>query len=237
MPSELLSILKEEGYRWGDCQVLRYDAKRVDVFPQAYVTKLYNLCRGDGKHSNILPNLFCGMSNLDHDSITTYLLQRPLLILAVWRSNYDFAEAGIAFPVLFQPPLNVHAAERMSFSGYGYFRDWWGTPEITVLSMLGLAYIFTEFNLSAIHGVRYPSNQRTACFLAQFGFKEVGRVPRYQMKDGVLVDGVVSTLLIEDFESYVERKLLELVDGKAGGEQSGKRRRGSEPVRTARRVK
>lgn len=30
---EILDLLKSEGYKFGDLQVLRYDPKRPDVFP------------------------------------------------------------------------------------------------------------------------------------------------------------------------------------------------------------
>lgn len=58
---EILKILKDEGYKWGNCQVLRYDSKRVDVFQEGYISKLYRMCKGSdasgettSRHANIL---------------------------------------------------------------------------------------------------------------------------------------------------------------------------------------
>lgn len=211
--NETLAILKEVGYRWGSCQALRYDPKKVDVFPEGYVTKLYKQCRGVGKHDNILPRLFCGMRHLDHDSITTYLLGRPLIIPVVWTSKNQFVEAGIAFPTVFMPGVGIDYPERSCMAGYGFFSQFWGNPDTEVLAMLGLAYIFVEFDLIAIHGVRYPNNELTARFMARFGFRETGRVPRYQPNaiGTRLTDGVVSSLFIEDFATYVEKRLEALL--------------------------
>ena len=230
--SDVLSILKSEGYKWGDCQVLRYDPKRPDIFPEGYVSSLYWAARGDTttahgrKQASILPSLFCGMSNLSHDSITTYLLTLPLLIPVLWSSPTSFIPVGIGFPTLFQPPLNipVEPGQRMAFAGYGFFHPFWGDPHLPTLAMLGLAYIFQEFGLSAIHGIRYTGNRLTARFMAQFGFTQTGAVPRYQLEHGVLVPGVVSSLMREDFERYVEHKLLELTSATAGEVSDGRKR-------------
>lgn len=208
MEQSILNVFKEDGYRIGACQVLFYDRKRTDVFPQPYLTKLYNKCRASSRRSSLgtLPNLFCGMEDLSHDALTSYLAGLPIILLVVWTSENTFKEAGFAFPV----NLRGKSPERMAFMAYGYFREFWGTPEAELLMLLGLAFTFQEFQLNAIHGIRYESNLLTAKFMSQFGFCEVGRIPRYMMKDGKLVAAVISSLLREEFEAVATQKLVEL---------------------------
>jgi hypothetical protein len=122
-----------------------------------------------------------------------------------WQEDETFKEMGFAFPVVM---CGKQAPEMSAFCGYGFFRSAWGTPELPVAAMLGLAYLFQEFNIKAIHGTRFEDNTLTAKFVEQFGFKQVGRIPDYQLKDGKLVPAIVSTLLREDFERYVEEFLV-----------------------------
>lgn len=209
----LLTIFKEDGYRIGRCQVLLYDRKRVDVFPPPYLTKLYNLCKSSSRRSplGILPNLFCGMSDLSHDALTSYLAGLPVVLLVVWDDDNTFTEAGFAFPVI----LRGKAPEKMAFCAYGFFQKYWGSAESKILMMLGLAFIFQEFDLKAIHGIRYVENRLTARFCGQFGFREVGRIPCYMQQDEKMVTGVVSSLLREEFELVAARKLVELYESEA----------------------
>lgn len=76
--------------------------------------------------------------------------------------------------------------------------------------MLGLSYLFLNYNLQAIHGQRLPWNNLTSRFMSRFGFRDTGVVPRYMMYENTLTDCVVSSLLREDFESYARKSLLEL---------------------------
>ena len=100
--------------------------------------------------------------------------------------------------------------ERSGFFGYGYFRSIWGRPEAEILGMLGLAYVFMEFDISAIHGLRLPFNSLTAKFTRKFGFVDDGTIPKYMLYNGKLIGAIASTLLIENFERYVEIKLVQL---------------------------
>ena len=215
----VLLALKEDGYRIGNCQVVLYDRKRVDVFPAVICPSYATLQRIRPSQSKlgILPNLFCGMQDLSHDAITTYLANRPVLVLGIWTSAEEFLECGMAFPSTLPVTGNPTGPERSMFAGYGFFRLW-GQPEAEILGMVGLAYFFNEFQVTAIHGLRYRENGLTARFVGQFGFKDNGFIPRYMMQDGKLVGAVCSTLLIEDFENYVGRKLLELYKGGKLGE-------------------
>jgi len=204
---EVLDLLKSEGYRWGDCQVLRYDPKRPDVFPPPYISQLYFLSQQSGRRSSlgVLPELFCGMTDISHDTIVAYLTGRPLLILAQWESPSIFHPLGYAFPVT---TAGVED-QKMAFIGYTFFRSAWGKPEVLTLTLLGLAYFFKEFGLLAVHGSRYATNDKSAHLIKQVGFRDVGRVPRYMLdRQGKLVDMIVSSLLIEDFER-VALSLLE----------------------------
>lgn len=221
----ILNVLKEDCYRINDCQILLYDRTRVDVFPEGYLSKLYKLAQLSGRRSQfgILPNLFCGMPDLSHDAITTYLASRPIIVPVIW-SGETFLEAGFGFPTTVPMLGNRTGPDRAAFMGYGLFKGVWGLPEATILGMLGLTYFFLEFDLGAIHGLRYAENALTARFTHQFGFKDNGFIPRYMLRDGRLVGAVSSTLLVEHFESYVEHKLVELwKSGELDGRRQGRR--------------
>lgn len=206
--ASLLPVFKEDGYRIGNLQVFLYDRRRVDVFPPPYLTKLYNLCKTSGRRSSkgILPTFFCGMEDLSHDAITSYLSDLPIILFVEWLDQNTFKEAGFAFPVLFRGK----SPERICFAAYGFFREYWGKPETATLMLLGLSFLFQEFGLKAIHGIRYQENLLTAKFMSGFGFRETGRVPRYMMQDGKLVPGVVTSLLREEFEAVAALHLVQL---------------------------
>lgn len=207
MDVDVLAALKEDEYRWGDLQAIRYDKSKTGLFPDKYLAYLYNRCReskrrtGDG----ILSAVFGGNPASDFNSIVTYLAQRPLVILGQWVDG-KLCELGFAFSIIV---CGGAETEKAIFAGYGFFKQAWGRPEQTMLTMLGLAYLFKEFDLRAIHGIRYKENLLTARFMEKFGFRQVGEIPHYQLRGKELVPGVVSTLLRADFIGYAEQFLVE----------------------------
>lgn len=214
---DVLNLLRDENYQWGRCVVLNYDRTRLDIFPEGYLSKLYWLTKASGRRAKMgtLPDSFCSMSDLSHDNVTAYLSTRnPLLILSVVNEKGGFDPAGYAF---FPVVKGTKPGEKFAFGAYSFFSDWWGRPEITTLAMLGMGYFFREFGLSALLGERYATNDRTARFMRQFGFRDIGTISRYLMRDGRLVPGVVSECLVEDFERAAEdilnRLLVEARDG------------------------
>jgi RimJ/RimL family protein N-acetyltransferase len=90
------------------------------------------------------------------------------------------------------------------------FRQYWGSVESEVLAMLGLCLMFKEWDLAAIHGIRFPNNYLTAKFMQKFGFRDVGTVQKYMLdKNGKLTAAIASTLLREDFEQYLDHAVSE----------------------------
>jgi len=218
----ILDVFKQDGWRFGYCSVIVYDRHREDIFGRHFLRDLYDGSAAAG----ILGDLFCGMTDLSADAICGYLSTRnPLLILAVDRDYADgraWETAGFAFPTVMvggrlvpsvatgEPPRQT---EKSILIGYGFLREWWGKPEITVLAMLMSAYFFVTQNLVALHGQSYPWNRLTSKFIRKFGAYESGRIPKFlDTRDGVLVDSVVSTLMREDFESYVRKTLLQIAE-------------------------
>lgn len=206
-PTSVLHAFKQDGYRIGNFQAIGYLRTNTEVFPEGYLGDLYKQMKVglSGKRGDSwLRTLFCGMGDVSYDAIVPYLASRPLCIMGEWVDG-KFEAAGLIFPT-----VNLGAGDqKAAFAGYGFFRKWWGKPETDILAMLGLSFFFVELGLSALHGMRYPDNGLTRNFLEPFGFKDTGRIPRYMLRDGKLVDGVASTLLREDFEAYVEAKLVE----------------------------
>jgi len=209
--------LKEDGYRLGDLAVLRYDKTNKAQFPEGYLGYIHKLCQ----ESKITDSLFGGNPASDFDSIVSYLASRPVIVMGRWIPLTEedgftyqilpsdpterFVEYGFAFPVI---TCGRPDTEKSMFAGFCFFRLAWGTEDERVLAMLGLAYLFQEFSLVAIHGTRYSENLLPAKFMAQFGMKQVGEVPCYQLKGTKLVPGIVSSLLREDFERFVEDWLV-----------------------------
>lgn len=206
-PTSVLHAFKQDGYRIGNFQAIGYLRTNTEVFPEGYLGDLYKQMKVglSGKRGDSwLRTLFCGMGDVSYDAIVPYLASRPLCIMGEWVDD-RFEAAGFIFPTVNQGAGDQKAA----FAGYGFFRKWWGKPETDILAMLGISFFFVELGLSALHGMRYSDNGLTRNFLTPFGFKDTGRIPRYMLRNGKLVDGVASTLLREDFETYVEAKLVE----------------------------
>jgi hypothetical protein len=203
----ILQAFQQDQYRLGNLQAIGYLRTRSDVFPPGFLGTLYHRMQTglSGKRGDSwLRMLFCGMADVSFDAIVPYLASRPLCILGEWRGAV-FAPAGLIFPTV---QLGL-GDQKAAFAGYGFFREWWGTEEQKTLALLGIAFFFVELGLVALHGMRYAENSLTRNFLAGFGFKETGRIPRYMLRNGKLVDGVASSLLREDFEAYVERQVVE----------------------------
>ena len=208
---DVLQALKDDDYRMGDLQCVRYDKSRDDLFPGGYLGKIYSLC----VDSKILTATFGENPASNYDSIVAYLAQRPvLLILGRWEGE-KFVELGFAFNTVSMGTANT---ERSLIAGYSFFKKAWGSKDQQIVTMLGLAYFFKEFNLCAIIGNRFPDNILTAKFMARFGFKDCGEIPRFQLRGTKLVSMVVSALLREDFEKYVEGFLLEQYQAEAKSE-------------------
>ena len=212
MPS-ILEAFREDQYRLGELQVRMYTPQTRDQWPEDFIGQLYMKLKGDryGNRPNgtgILEYLFCGMSDLSYPAIVGYIANRPLVVLGVWERDPEgdfFREAGFAFPVT----LTGEAPDRSGFFGYGIFREFWGNPMMEPLVMLGLAAIFSEFKLEAVHGLRYAQNDLTARYVRRYGFRDNGTIPAYMLRKGKLVSAVSSTLMREDFERYVENALVE----------------------------
>lgn len=200
-----IAALAEDGFHLGSCQALLYDPKNTEVFEDGFLGRFYYMCREyRGGSTALLDRVFSGNPSSTFDGIVRFLAQQPLVFVGIWEGS-TFHPAGCAF---LQVLCGITAPERAAFCGYLFLPRFWGTVEIETLMVLGLAKLFAHFELKAIHGIRYEDNILTKKFTERFGFKLDGVIPAYQLKNGKLVPGVVSTLLREDFEHYVENFLV-----------------------------
>lgn len=201
-----LTAIKDDGYRFGEFQAIRYDRK-TGSFPENILSDLYFEAKDSRRRSGngVLDALFGGNPESHFDAVVPYLATHPLIILGEWDGD-RFIPGGFAFVSII---CGTAETERSAFCGYTIFRRYWGTDEAKILSILGLTALFQEFNLVAIHGIRYEENLLTERFVSQFGFKETGRIPHYQLKDGKLVPGIVTTLLRSEFEEFLEKWLAD----------------------------
>lgn len=208
----ILEVLKEDNYRIGDCQAIGYDARDRNLknLPNDYLHHLWLKLQGDrfnrrGDGNGYLQTLMCGMTDLSYPTMISYLGTRPLIIVGVWHDEDTFEEAGIGFPTVISTGKNGNSC----FYGYGIFPSFWGDKRSETLGMLGLALTFHALNYSVLRGLRYSTNDLTRRWSSRFGFRDLCTLDKYLLKDGDLVSAVASELKREDFERYVERKLVE----------------------------
>lgn len=217
--------LKYQDYSWGGCQARPYRRGQPQEFlPQPYLPYLWQQTRDSGRSRlGGLPALFCGMSDLSVDAITSYLAGRLVLVLGEWRGNStvidpadplpenlesllqpEFVALGFAFPAGVPIVTSRDADANSMFIGYTFFQPAWRTPQQTVLMYLGLAYFFQEFRLVSMHGIRYADNRLTARLAGKFGWQDLGTVPNYMLREatGELAAATISTL---SRESLVEQ--------------------------------
>lgn len=200
----ILADLKSTDYRMGNLQAIMYNRNDSRVFKPGFLGELYWMLKGSGQYSQrpgngVLEPLFCGMTDLSFDAIVAYLSTVGLVVMGVWDGE-NFKVAGICFPT-----TRVGAGDQKAcFAGYGFLRAYWGTDEQELLAVLGLAVLFVEGEVLAIHGVRYETNTLTANFMSRFGFKDDGTVPMYFLRRGKLVGATVSTLTRGAFEENLK---------------------------------
>jgi hypothetical protein len=207
-------------YRWGNLQAIRYDPARTDVFPPPYLVCLYYKTLYSGRSRlGSLPALFCGMADLSCEAIVGYLQKLPVIVLGEWREHdpppLRFHPLGFCFPTTFTsalPPIAPADNRNFSFCAYTFFQESWGTPQQSVLSYLGLSYLFGEFHLAAIGGSRYTSNQLTARWTKRLGFREIGTVPNMLIDSatGDTTGAVISVLERAEFERRLGSILSEV---------------------------
>lgn len=232
-----LLALKNATYQIGALAVIPYDPNRPDIFPQPFLYNVYEKTRLSGRsHLGSLPSLFCGMSNLTPDAICAYLAQQRVAIVGEWRSNPtpidpldplpdDFDEhmapyfhpLGYVFPTTF-----IRSADGLSnacFAGYCFFQEAWRTYQQRILTYLGIAYLFCEFHLVSLHGIRYHDNKLTARWMEQFGFRDIGTIPNFltERGGGSLVAATFSTLPKAEFEEQLRQVFLALMEDSSGG--------------------
>jgi hypothetical protein len=227
---DVLAALRDDNYRMGNCFVIPYTRTKPELFGNNFLYHLYSLCLRSrpSRPLGTLPETMCGMIDLSFDAIGSYLASKSVIIMAIDEpdasTGLSFTIAGFSFITTWQgtPPVfnggPQPAGPRSAMAGYAFDRLYWGTPEIRVLAMLGLAYYFSEYRLCALHAQRYSDNAVSAKFLSQFGFTDQGVLPRFILQNSKsvkweemeLVDCTLSTLLREDFVKYVIEQLLTL---------------------------
>lgn len=201
---DILEELRSEKYRIGDLQALRY-TPGIAPFQEGYLSGLYfGLAAGrrsEFRREN-LRMLLCGMNNLSHDAVVSYLAQQKLVILGKWEGDI-FRTAGVCWV-----HMVVGTKEKAGFGAYGFLRWSWGTEDQEILSFLGLACLFREFELTQIHGQRYPDNHLTARWMSRFGFRDLCLMPKLLMRGDDLVGCIISTCSRADFIKLLEEKII-----------------------------
>jgi RimJ/RimL family protein N-acetyltransferase len=213
--SDIFQLFADSGFRFGNCFVRTYDRKQTDIFPDEFLLQLFWAAKPR------LRSTFCGMQDLSASAITAYLSTRNLLLLMCVDDpddpiNRPFSIIGFSFPtVIAGPAMGTIDPDpgRSMLMGYSFWKSWWGRPEITVTMMLAGIYFFHTFNLLTLQGQSYASNQLTRRFLAQFGTRTVGVLPKFLFDGEKMVDCHLSCLTRFALETYVEKTLAECANG------------------------
>ena len=219
MSESILEVFKADGWRLGDCAIIPYDRKRVDIWGTNYLHYLYGKCLESRPSSpwGVLPDLMCGFADLSSDAVCSYLAGKPIAILCVHTSPTEFTPAGFCWPT---EQIRSPAANS-AFCAFVVFRPFWGTPESTVLGMLGISYLFTTYGLRTIMGQRVSSNVLAGKWMEKYGATDVGVVPDLlRTHKGGLESCTLSVLHRADFENYCRHEILKLA---RGGIQDGQK--------------
>lgn len=238
-----LAWAKRSNYQLGSLAAVPYDRRRPLAFqPQPFLPYLWQRTGSSGRSRlGSLPALFCGMTDLTSDAICSYLSQRLVLVLGEYRTqaidpddplpaaNFeDLCEPqlyslGYAFPASIPIVTSRDSQTNAMFIGYTFFQEAWRTPQQIVLMYLGLAFLFGEFRLVNIHGVRYADNRLTARLAGKFGFRDVGTIPNYMQREatGELADATISTLDRATFVDKLRDVLIGLQNQEGGSSSEG----------------
>jgi hypothetical protein len=214
--SELFELFKPD-YRLGNCSVRVYDRRVTDIWGTNFLHQLYTRCLASApsREYGILDTTFCGMADTSADAICAYLHTRsPLLIMCADKTDKEFDVIGFSFPTIWAGIMPgaycSFPIQRSMFMGYGAFRQWWGTPELTICMMLTGIYYFHVYEPLVILGQRYRFNHLTARFLSQFGTHDVGTIPKLLLLNGKLEDCTISAIDRDTFENYVRKTLISI---------------------------
>src|SRR5579872_3089224 len=211
-----ISSLASTDFSLGNCQVLQYNPPlpgTAQLFPDNYLSALYSRM----KASLTLERTMCGMLNLSHDAIVSYLASKPLFAAIEWDQYHTrFQTLGFGFIVAWIGPPPSTPGERSAMGGYSMFPESWGSPEAEVLAMLGIARMFHTYSLQSLYGQRYIRNALTARFMQRFGFKDLATLPDFMPHRNGNSNGpslapcVVSRLSRLDLNDYVARQMASI---------------------------
>jgi len=209
--SDSIDALAAEDFSLGNCATIQYNPPLpgfAHLFPDDYLSTLYVRM----KESLILARTMCGMRDLSHNAITSYLASKPIFAAVEWTPDRSrFTTLGFGFIVNWIGVPYPAPGPRSASAAYAMFPDSYGSPEAEILAMLGLARMFHTYSLQSIYGQRYIRNALTARFMARFGFKDIATLPDFLIHrngNGEELTGcVVSHLTRQDFAGYVSRQL------------------------------
>lgn len=206
--STVFDIFASNAYRLGHCSVVPYNRHDSLTFSDDFLLKLYR------QSKPTLASTFCGMTDLSASSICAYLSTRsPLLLMCVDDdTDAGFTVIGYSFPTIIAGPRQGSVSPdpgRSMMLGYTFFREYYRTPEIVVGMMLAGIYFFNEFNLLTLQGQSIPGNHLTRKFLAQFGTRDVGVLPKFLFNGREMLDSYQSCLDRDVFAEYCRQVLLD----------------------------
>ena len=159
-------------------------------FPDELLPELYMMCKRD-KTSGII---FPGMPKLTMGEFVAHVHDKPLLIGI---SKADKKVLGFAWLYSVEGIDNA----RKAAIGFACFREGWGRrrdpasgQNIRELTQLALGWWFCQLGIQILYANTLALNRLTQAFVSEFGFRRLATLPKFFVRDGVLVDSVLFCL-------------------------------------------
>lgn len=176
-----LALMASACYQWGNCQALRYDPTRTDIFPgPSFLVTLYERCQaaGGGKLGPLgtIPALFCNMRDVSCEAVVAYLQRVPIVVVGEWRKRYEHNRCVNCHAPIWEVPLDSGST---AWSHYGTPMDgcpaMLDIPETPRFYPLGFTFPTGDVMLAS---PALQSSNRNAAFCGYGFFGDSWRTPQ-----------------------------------------------------------
>lgn len=170
-----------------------YRAEQTNFYPQDYLVSLhYRLVEQD-----LLDTIFPGMNITHLNQFINYLSSpaHPTLCCFVKDDEGIATTAGFGYIT----ESDGRDGCRKAGFGFGFFREWWGTPAPRALSWLMLAFWIIELKIDVLFGTTLKQNSLARNFSTNFGFEHVADIPKLFFRRNTLEDATILMLNRETF--------------------------------------
>jgi hypothetical protein len=180
-------------YQNRETVLLLYSQKHTDVFPETFLVSLYFRLKEDG----LLDIIFPGMEMNHLNQFVSYMSKVQGFCVCCLK-NPDGAPkpVGLGWITEVQGPM----WQRRGAFGFGFYKEVWGRWAHADLSMMMLRYWFEEMGFAVLYGTTL--NPVAKNYSKRFGFKQIGILPKFFVRNGMMTDGHLISLEKPEFHRY-----------------------------------